>query len=481
MRLDKKRLIIILVAAMLVILACEVTSNIDPGDERLVEPSQNMIENWQDFFGDFGGSPDLSAPTIQTFYPTGNVDHTTGKLEYSIKISNWFYEYVGVFEVEPLGCGENGQPKFRTRGLIQTFKREFALQRQMLDTIFLRPNTLITVAGSNNLEYYGQYNELLRLAYTEEIWAPKVLTPDLNQYFFTSPIDLTGQAIPGMCLELTLNNIKVDHVQVHGNGNWNFDAIRLGSGANDVVISALNVDPRTVRSFEKNFQTYAPPQPYDRNNWPVVDPDPRVMPNLWRNIRNEDIPIKSIPGSRDPEVTIAILHQFQVDRSVTSHRYGFGGSDANYWRCNIYAGDVMQAMSIPFPTKDQVNCCGGGNMWVGPEFMYEFMSGSKGGIANIETIWGEWGKWETVYDSHAESAGNYDLLLTHLRLGKPALVSRPDHIAVLRTDNLPDRLGPDNVKDLYVAQAGSIRSNSITIKQAFASSSNHALRIFIHE
>lgn len=476
---SNRKLILFLICSLLIMLACDLTTSLDPSDERLIEPSQNLIENWQEFFGDFGGSPYLSAPTIETLYPTGIIDSDTGKWEYSITIINWFYDYVGIFEVEPLGCGDGGQPRFRIVRLNQTVQKEFPLQRQLLRKIYLRPNTFITVAGSNNLENYGKYNELLRLAHQEEIWYPTVVTPDQQADFYSAPISFSGTAIPGMCLELLNNDVMVDQVAVDQNGNWNFRSINLLGGENDVIIRVANVDPRTARSVELNLRVYEPPQAYDRDNWPLIDP--LKMPNLWRNINLTDIPIISIPNHRDPEVTIAIIHQFQVDIESTTHRYGFGGDGANHFRCNIFAGDVMQAMSIPFPTKNQVNCCGGGNMWVGPDFMYEFMSGSPNGIANIGSIWSEWGTWELVYDSNNPSVSGFDQLLTHLRLGKPALVSRPDHIAVLRPDKLPDRLSDDNILTLHVAQAGNTRSNSLRISEAFASSSTHALRIFIHE
>jgi hypothetical protein len=479
MKINKKLTLTIILFVQLLILACSTLSQIDPEDERLEEPIQNMIENWEEFFGDFGGSSQLSAPYIEYLYPTGNVDLDSGKWEYHITLTGRHYNYVGIFEVKPTGCGKNGQASFELLRLNATFSTgENFIHPRISEEIYVHPGTFLTVAGTNNLEKYGKYNELLRLAAEEEIWTPILNSPQLNQSYYPREISFSGNAYPGMCLELVLNEELVDWKDVSEDGRWDFSVITLLDGENQVQIQAKNVDEKTARPIMLSMSTYAPPQPYDPDAHPVVKSED--MPNFWSNIKLEDIPVRSFPGQRDPETTIAIIHQFQVENTDDRHRARYvQGVGHSSWRCNIFAGDVLSALSIPFPTKKEVNCCGGGSMWVGPELMYDFMSGSPRGISNIRRIWPEWGKWELVYDAQDPSRNQYQKLLDHLRSGKPAIASRPDHIAVLRTDNLPEFLNDTNVLDLFVAQAGDVNRNKIKIREVFRGPGS--LRIFIHE
>lgn len=189
----------------------------------------------------------------------------------------------------------------------------------------------------------------------------------------------------------------------------------------------------------------------------IIPPGPRPpitqgMNGMYTQI---DAPIKNSPGDRNPSSYLAVIDQFDVENSYPA-RYrpdpdSSNSGDADT-RCNIFAGDVMRAMGVPLPTKGELGVGHGDSantdpMTANAKNLHNWLLGGNNGWLKIDI----------------NNPADLELLRNHLRAGKPALASDPEHIAVLRPDQLPDQLNITNLGDIRIAQAGAHNYNDIAL------------------
>lgn len=206
----------------------------------------------------------------------------------------------------------------------------------------------------------------------------------------------------------------------------------------------------------------SPPGQYDPNAEPPKILDP-IMGSAWREFTNA--PIQNKPGTRSTEAYLAVLLQFNVDGGYTC-RYTPSCGGTSDTRCNIYASDVMNAMGAPLPTKGDLGVGHGASKNTDP-----MPANAKDTYAWLEKEQDGWRKLDP------NNASDWAVLIAHIAVGKPALASHPDHIAVIRPDQ-PGSLATGDTGGLHIAQAGAYNSNDTLIKSAFGS---RQVNIYIHD
>jgi len=189
----------------------------------------------------------------------------------------------------------------------------------------------------------------------------------------------------------------------------------------------------------------------------ALDADPN-MKSMWKQV---DAPIKSPVNQRSIENYSATIDQFDVEhRYVARYRPDDTNPDT---RCNIFTGDVMRAMDAPLPTKGEIY-----------HITDPMTANAKDVHTALENGWGGWRRIDT------NNPTDLQILLEHLKSGKPAVASDPGHIAVIRSDGLPGSLDAGNLSDLHIAQAGGDNKNDILLgKAGYGTLFNP--NIYIHE
>lgn len=164
-------------------------------------------------------------------------------------------------------------------------------------------------------------------------------------------------------------------------------------------------------------------------------------------------PITNGPNNRSAQNYKQLIEEFEI--GYYSHaRYL---PDSNGTKCNIAAADIMRAMQVPLPTKDDLGGVdGGGTLTAGAIRLNQWLNGNKTWTSNYST--GPQQGWRKI---NVNSQSDLDLLLSHVRAGKPALASTasPGHIAVVRPDQDLSRLTKDSLGSLVLAQAGAKNFN----------------------
>jgi len=172
------------------------------------------------------------------------------------------------------------------------------------------------------------------------------------------------------------------------------------------------------------------------------------MTSIWRQIQ---APITNGSNNRSADRYRLLTEQFEVGY------YGYSRyiRDGNVTKCNIFAGDVMRAMQVPLPTKDDLGGVdGGGSVTAGAQRLNSWLNGNKTWSSSYPT--GPQQGWRKI---DIYNQGDLDLLLSYVRAGKPALASTGDHIAVIRPDQEVSQLTKPNLGNLVIAQAGAKNLN----------------------
>lgn len=184
-----------------------------------------------------------------------------------------------------------------------------------------------------------------------------------------------------------------------------------------------------------------------RNSW---------MYSPWHWV---DAPLTNSVGKRSAATYQNVIEQFDVANQTYAGRYV-----DRTGRCNIFAGDVMRAMGAALPTKGQLGTGTTGSKWTDPmqanaSDIYNWLKASNGGWKRIDV----------------STRTGLNTLISYVNAGKPAVASRPDHIAVIR----PGQSNPGSWKDLFSAQAGA--SNYLVGRLGSGFATGAAPDIFVHD
>ncbi len=191
-----------------------------------------------------------------------------------------------------------------------------------------------------------------------------------------------------------------------------------------------------------------------------------AMPEMQCHWKQVQAPLQNAPGSRNAVRYADVIDQFEVTSSQLAGRYVAGGCGQPDTRCNIFAGDVMRAMGAPLPTK--------GNLGLGQGDRDAKFSDPMTATAimlnkylNQEYKWvtseadpGVPSDWTEVAPTTKEGL---ERLIAHVNAGKPAIVSDPEHVAVMRPGQAPVQ----DWRDLVIAQAGSKNFLIVPLRDRF--------------
>jgi len=173
-----------------------------------------------------------------------------------------------------------------------------------------------------------------------------------------------------------------------------------------------------------------------------------AMQSMWRQV---DAPVKNAAGQRSRAGYVAVIDQFDVERS---HKGRYRPTPAYPdTRCNIFAGDVMRAMGAPIPTKGELGKGAGKSLHTDP------MTANAHDL-NASLKGGQVAGWREV---DVTSSEGLKALQDHLAAGKPVLASDDGHIAVVRPNGVPTPLTTRGLGNLHVAQAGLFNRNDATL------------------
>lgn len=168
-----------------------------------------------------------------------------------------------------------------------------------------------------------------------------------------------------------------------------------------------------------------------------------------------DAPITSGANQRDPVLTRAVINQFGVG---SNPRYS---PDGSYTYCNTFAGDYARAMGVPLPTKAEMGV-NGDRATIGAEPLYHWLV--------------EHGRERGWREVDPATPVGLQALIAHVDAGRPALVSDPGHVAVIR----PEQTDVQVAADLTIAQAGLNSLNQGRLGDAGLGSRFNP-RYFIHD
>lgn len=172
---------------------------------------------------------------------------------------------------------------------------------------------------------------------------------------------------------------------------------------------------------------------------------------------------------------------------VTHPRYQW---DSAGTKCNVFAGDVLRAMGVQLPTKDEWNRSGypgnygSGDVTITTPALSSWLTAANGGMVR---------GWRRI---DVYSQADLDYLLNLVRQGCPAVAFTPPpspgvsgHIAILRPDQDIGRLTRDQIPNLITAQAGGkiVGGQQVTnnfsrgrIADGWASSQHGAIQLFVN-
>ena len=181
-------------------------------------------------------------------------------------------------------------------------------------------------------------------------------------------------------------------------------------------------------------------------------------------------PISSGLSSRDALTYQQVIEQFEV----TWHgRY----KQDSYTKCNVYAGDVLRAMSLSLPTKNDLGGIdGGGDYTLGARRLNDWLSGNKTWTNDAPT--GPAQGWRQLDRTRPE---DFALLLQHVRSGRPALASTSDHVAVVRPDQAGSTTSWDQAGELIIAQAGGKNFSRGTLANGWGNSRVNQVQFFVYD
>lgn len=199
--------------------------------------------------------------------------------------------------------------------------------------------------------------------------------------------------------------------------------------------------------------------------------DDIAIQSAWLQV---NAPIQNSADSRHLLYYLGAINQFNVEKGYPCRYRPYpangcaAGTGPEESRSAIFAGDVMRSMNAPLPTRGELGQGAPGYensdpMTAGEDSLNAWLLAGNGG-------------WRRI-DPALQS--DLDLLLQHVRAGKPALASRGDHIAVIRPDQFLESLSAAQIGDLRVAQAGDRISNSISLSKGFGSV--EGVQIYIHD
>lgn len=182
-----------------------------------------------------------------------------------------------------------------------------------------------------------------------------------------------------------------------------------------------------------------------------------AMKSPWTQV---DAPLKN-SSPRSSAWYGAVIDQFDVASADFAGRYKAGGAGLSDTRCNIFAGDVMRAMSAPLPTKGELGVGASGSVKTDPmtanaTHLNDFLNGRRKSSNSANSGW-------RLVDPSTPSGLN--TLIAHVNAGKPAVASSSGHIAVIR----PGQSNVTKWQDLLIAQAGAKLFLSGRLSEGFGS------------
>lgn len=196
-----------------------------------------------------------------------------------------------------------------------------------------------------------------------------------------------------------------------------------------------------------------------------------AMESAWLQV---SAPIQNSADRRHLLYYLGAINQFNVENQYACRYRSYpangcaAGTGPEGARSAIFAGDVMRSLGVPLPTRGELGLGAPG---------YENSDPMTADVTTLNTwLLAGNGGWRRI-DLSLQS--DLDLLLEHVRAGKPALASRSDHIAVIRPDQFLESLSAARLGDLRVAQAGEKNSNSISLAKGFGSV--EGVQIYIHD
>jgi hypothetical protein len=200
----------------------------------------------------------------------------------------------------------------------------------------------------------------------------------------------------------------------------------------------------------------------------ITDPG---MDSAWIQV---SAPIQNSADRRHLLYYLGAINQFNVGSAYECRYRPYpanncaAGTGPEEERSAVFAGDVMRSLNAALPTKGELGQGAAG---------YEYSDPMTASVASLNTwLLAGNGGWTRI-DTNLQS--DLDLLLAHVRAGKPALAARSDHIAVIRPDQFMESLGPDQIGELRVAQAGTKNSNNLSLADGFGSVDG--VQIYIHD
>jgi surface antigen len=253
LRLNRKKIFFTTIILLLIILSC-VNYDISPDDERLQEPANNIVVNFDKYLASVGSGFGSDYPRI--IYHSVDLDagENDGKFAFNLILEvREEYEYITVFEVVPNGCAN----PFEVKNAIQTVPFDSAnLDKfgpgNFYITIQAYSGTFVTVAGTNDNETYSLYDHNIRHLIAAEQLELNINAIDSDDKIYAgSGFSVSGQTIPNLCVELKLNNEVVDRFSDPVASDWDYkiDA-GLPLGQHSIEVLAKNV---AQYSDQKNF------------------------------------------------------------------------------------------------------------------------------------------------------------------------------------------------------------------------------------
>ncbi|GAP15996.1 hypothetical protein LARV_03791 [Longilinea arvoryzae] len=239
----------------------------------------------------------------------------------------------------------------------------------------------------------------------------------------------------------------------------------LKTAANQVVANVKDEVAAKIEELEpETFSCAADPALCPE----ISDPG---MGSAWLQVV---APIQNTPDRRHLLYYLGAINQFNVEKKYECRYRPYPGNNCalgtgpEETRCNIFAGDVMRSLGAALPTKGELGLGAAGHENDDP------MTANAASL-NTWLLAGN-GGWRRI-DPALPS--DLDLLLAHVRAGKPALASRSDHIAVIRPDQFLDSLSADQIGQLRIAQAGAINDNNTSLENGFGTVDS--VQIYIHD